>query len=252
MSNARKPLAITVVVPVGEGVTSVERCLAAIRENRPAEVILVDAGAGEQVVEAARDYVDRVIDAGGTGADVCQLGAREARKPWVAFVTPDVVLEPDALHELTCLSLAERLRAADTALVVGRALALSPGLTVRVSADDGVHVGVQLARPRRPIGARLGRIVREQGAMFAALLVLGVGAGLVLAARAVGAAYDGSSGATALVVAGIALLVTLEVARSVDHPRIRAAVATFAWPVTSLAVLAVALAATRLASVIGI
>ena len=60
MSNARKPLAITVVVPVGEGVTSVERCLAAIRENRPAEVILVDAGAGEQVVEATRSYAQAV------------------------------------------------------------------------------------------------------------------------------------------------------------------------------------------------
>jgi hypothetical protein len=251
MSKQRNPLAITVVVPVSDGVTSIERCLAAIRENGPGEVILINDGASEHIVEVARDHVDRVIDAD-TGADLCQIGARDARNPWVAFVTADVVLEPDALYQLTCLSLAERLRAADTALLVGRAFVLDRGLSVQLSAEQGFNLGVQLARSDESIGARLGRLVREQGAVFAGLLALGVGAGFVLAVRAVGAAYQGTAGATALVAAGIALIVTLEVARSADHPRIRAAVATFATPVTSLAVLALALAATRLASVIGI
>ena len=95
-------------------------------------------------------------------------------------------------------------------------------------------------------GRRRGRWLRALALAAASVL------GAIGVAAAASAAYDGKAAATALVVAGIVMVVMLEIARGIDRPRTRAALARFAVPITSFAVLALALSAVRLASVIGI
>lgn len=287
---ARRLLPITVVVSVAAADGSIERCLTAIRENGPAEVLVVDAGASARTLEVASHYTDHVIDATGPGADAYEAGARAASQPWIAFVEPEVVLAPDALHRPSTLNLGDCRDAGDTALLVERERFLDQdprtrlpmrldgnldhgedgyGLWLGASiTEDAVYSkhwaghgqftvavepdqivirraaplteGEAIALRRRPT-----RWLRALAVAASALAALGV-------AAAASAAYDGKAAATALVVAGIAMVVMLEVARGIDRPRIRAGVARFAVPVTSFALVALALSAVRLASVIGI
>ena len=288
---ARRLLPMTVVVPVGATAGSIERCLAAICENHPAEVLLVDAGASARTLEVASHYADHVIDATGPGVDAYQAGARAASQPWVAFVEPDVVLAPDALHRPGKLNLGDCRDAGDTALLVERERFLNQdsgtrlpqrldgrldhgedgyGLWLGTSiTEDAVYSKHWASHRQFTVSVEPDQIVIRRAAPLAAgealargrrrgrwLRALALAAASVLGAigvaAAASAAYDGKAAATALVVAGIVMVVMLEIARGIDRPRTRAALARFAVPITSFAVLALALSAVRLASVIGI
>jgi glycosyltransferase involved in cell wall biosynthesis len=94
-------LRISVVVPARNVEAWIESCLRAIRDNGPAEVILVDGGSTDRTVELARPWVDKVIDDGGAGVAAARmLGVASASQPWIALVDADVVLPPNALREL--------------------------------------------------------------------------------------------------------------------------------------------------------
>ncbi len=92
---------ISAVVPARNAEHWIESCLAAIRANAPAEIILVDGGSTDRTVELARPWVDKVIDDGGTGVAAARMmGVASASQPWVALVDADVVLPPNALRDL--------------------------------------------------------------------------------------------------------------------------------------------------------
>lgn len=100
-TSAAGPLRISAVVPARNAEAWIESCLRAIRANRPAEVILVDGGSTDRTVELARPWVDKVIDDGGAGVAAARMmGVVSASQPWIALVDADVVLPPNALHEL--------------------------------------------------------------------------------------------------------------------------------------------------------
>jgi GT2 family glycosyltransferase len=94
-------LRITAVVPARNAEAWIESCLRAIRDNGPAEVILVDGGSTDRTVELARPWVDKVIDDRGAGVAAARmLGVVSASQPWIALVDADVVLPPNALRDL--------------------------------------------------------------------------------------------------------------------------------------------------------
>ncbi len=101
---ARTPtgtLKISAVVPTRNAEDWIESCLRAIRENDPAEIILVDGGSTDRTVELAQPWVDKVIDDGGAGVAAARMmGVASASQPWVALVDADVVLPPTALRDL--------------------------------------------------------------------------------------------------------------------------------------------------------
>jgi glycosyltransferase involved in cell wall biosynthesis len=101
---ARTPtgtLHISAVVPTRNAEDWIESCLRAIRENDPAEIILVDGGSTDRTVELARPWVDKVIDDGGSGVAAARMmGVASASQPWIALVDADVVLPPTALRDL--------------------------------------------------------------------------------------------------------------------------------------------------------
>lgn len=94
-------LRITAVVPARNAEAWIESCLRAIRDNGPAEVILVDGGSTDRTVELARPWVDKVIDDRGAGVAAARMmGVVSASQPWIALVDADVVLPPNALRDL--------------------------------------------------------------------------------------------------------------------------------------------------------
>ncbi|MBV8935636.1 MAG: glycosyltransferase [Alphaproteobacteria bacterium] len=100
-TSAAGTLRISAVVPARNAEGWIESCLRAIRENDPAEVILVDGGSTDRTVELAQPLVDKVIDDGGAGVAAARmLGVASASQPWIALVDADVVLPPNALRDL--------------------------------------------------------------------------------------------------------------------------------------------------------
>jgi glycosyltransferase involved in cell wall biosynthesis len=100
-ATATGTLRISAVVPARNAEAWIESCLRAIRENEPAEIILVDGGSTDRTVELARPWVDKVIDDGGAGVAAARMmGVASATQPWIAMVDADVVLPPSALRDL--------------------------------------------------------------------------------------------------------------------------------------------------------
>jgi glycosyltransferase involved in cell wall biosynthesis len=100
-SSAAGTLRISAVVPARNAEEWIESCLRAIRENHPAEVILVDGGSTDRTIELAQPLVDKVIDDGGAGVAAARMmGVASASQPWIALVDADVVLPPNALRDL--------------------------------------------------------------------------------------------------------------------------------------------------------
>lgn len=99
--TATGTLQISAVVPARNAEDWIESCLRAIRENDPAEIILVDGGSTDRTVELAQPWVDKVIDDGGAGVAAARMmGVASASQPWIALVDADVVLPPTALRDL--------------------------------------------------------------------------------------------------------------------------------------------------------
>ena len=101
MTPEEPKLPITVVVPARNAGQWIERCLTAIRENRPSELIVVDGRSKDDTVEIAKRFADSVLsDEGGGVALARQMGAEAAHQPYVAFIDVDVELGPNSLAEL--------------------------------------------------------------------------------------------------------------------------------------------------------
>lgn len=99
--GGQQPLPITVVVPTRNASRYVERCMRAIRWNRPAELIVVDGNSGDDTVALAEPYADRIVQDGGRGvAAARQLGASLATEPLVAFIDSDVSLLDGSLERM--------------------------------------------------------------------------------------------------------------------------------------------------------
>ena len=101
MSPQDPPLPVSVVVPARNAAAFIESCLNTVRENRPAETIVVDGRSTDATIQIARKYTDRVLSDEGAGvAYARQLGAEAASQPYVAFIDVDVELTNTALAGL--------------------------------------------------------------------------------------------------------------------------------------------------------
>jgi glycosyltransferase involved in cell wall biosynthesis len=108
MPQGSPDLQISLVVPVRNEEESLARLVSSIRAQtrRPEEVLLVDGGSNDRTVELARELAAgderfRVVEAGeaspGRGRNV---GASEARYPWLAFTDAGIGLDPEWLERL--------------------------------------------------------------------------------------------------------------------------------------------------------
>jgi glycosyltransferase involved in cell wall biosynthesis len=112
MSTEDPRLPVTVVVPARNAAHWIEQCLASVRDNRPAELIVVDGRSTDDTVGIARRFADTVLsDDGGGVALARQMGAEAARQPYVAFIDVDIQLGEDSLAELLSELTERRLEA---------------------------------------------------------------------------------------------------------------------------------------------
>jgi len=101
--GGRAPLSVSVVVPVLDGRRYLERslpALLALRDPRPAEVIVVDDGSSDGSERLARELGARTLGSGGRAlgpARARNVGIEAARGEVVLFVDADVVVHTDVL-----------------------------------------------------------------------------------------------------------------------------------------------------------
>jgi len=100
-TTRKRPLPVSVIIPTRNAAHWIVACVAAIRESRPGQVILVDGHSDDGTVLLAEPLVDRVIRDDGRGPGPARnLGVEAAHYAWVAFIDADVVLPPDGLKRL--------------------------------------------------------------------------------------------------------------------------------------------------------
>ena len=99
-SNARR-LPVSAIVAARNRVGVIGRCLAAIEEARPYEIIVVDGQSSDGTARVAERFGARVIPDNGAGLAVARnLGAQAAVSDWIIYVDSDAVLEPDTIRDL--------------------------------------------------------------------------------------------------------------------------------------------------------
>jgi glycosyltransferase involved in cell wall biosynthesis len=91
-------LPVSVITIARNSEDTIRDCLESVRNNHPAEIIIVDGNSTDKTVEIARDYTDRIYSDEGKGlAYARQLGAEMATQEYVAYVDSDVTLTDSAL-----------------------------------------------------------------------------------------------------------------------------------------------------------
>ena len=151
--------------------TCVERLLASVKVD--VEVIVVDNGSTDGSVEAAAAMSDdvRVVDAGGNRGfgGGCNRGAATSTRDLLAFVNPDVVVEPDALFRL-----AEAATASDDVGIVSASVRLLREPELVNSAGGSIHfLGLGWAEGyREPASSSLASTGRDVLAASGACMVM--------------------------------------------------------------------------------
>lgn len=91
-------LPVSAVVCNRDRASSLERCLASLQRNLPAEIIVVDGLSRDQSVEVAKSYGAAVISDGGRGlGHARRVGVLAATQPYVFFIDTDVHLPGDGV-----------------------------------------------------------------------------------------------------------------------------------------------------------
>ena len=91
-------LPVTVIIITRDAESTLDDCLSAVQENRPAEIIVVDGNSTDFTVEIARKYTQKVYPDGGSGkSGARQIGAEQATQEYIAYVDADVFLTEGAL-----------------------------------------------------------------------------------------------------------------------------------------------------------
>src|SRR5690349_757764 len=98
------PLEVSVVIPVYNGASDLDRCLTELNASldRPSECIVVDDGSTDNSVQVARKYGATVLSTGGRfgPAKARNIGAKAATGSILLFLDADVVVKPDSVSKI--------------------------------------------------------------------------------------------------------------------------------------------------------
>lgn len=98
---AAAPVPVTIVICARNRGSMIGRCLDAVLNARPAEVIVVDGNSTDETAAVARAKGVTVVSDNGAGlAAARQLGARLAQYDYVIFVDSDVVVGPETFRQM--------------------------------------------------------------------------------------------------------------------------------------------------------
>lgn len=98
---AAAPLPVSVIVPARNAAAWLPGCLASVRAQDPAELIVVDGESSDETVAIAESFGARIFSDGGRGVPAARmLGARHASQGTLALVDADVVIPQGALAVL--------------------------------------------------------------------------------------------------------------------------------------------------------
>jgi glycosyltransferase involved in cell wall biosynthesis len=94
-------LPISVIVITKNSESDINKCLLSIKNNNPAEIILVDGNSTDGTVNIAQIYTDKIYSDNDRGESYArQLGAELASQEYIVYVDSDAVLTEGALSSL--------------------------------------------------------------------------------------------------------------------------------------------------------
>ena len=94
-------LPISVIVITKNSEQDINKCLLSIKNNNPAEIILVDGNSTDKTIEIAHNYTDKIYFDNGRGESFArQLGAEKANQKYISYVDSDAVLTEGALSSM--------------------------------------------------------------------------------------------------------------------------------------------------------
>jgi glycosyltransferase involved in cell wall biosynthesis len=94
-------LPISVIIPTKNAENCINECLASIRQNNPAEIIVVDGNSKDRTLEIARNYTEKIFSDGGKGTSAAhQLGAERSTQEYIVYVDADVIVPPGTLNTM--------------------------------------------------------------------------------------------------------------------------------------------------------
>ena len=94
---------ISVIIPVRNEASKIERCLESVfsQSCKPYEVIVVDGHSNDGTIERARRFPVRILyEDYGTRGGACQVGIEHAKSEYVAFTDADCIPDRDWLASL--------------------------------------------------------------------------------------------------------------------------------------------------------
>jgi glycosyltransferase involved in cell wall biosynthesis len=99
--NSTSNEAVSVVIPTKNSARTIARCIKCVLQEKPGEIIAVDALSTDGTVEILKKYGVTVLnDKSGSLAHQRRLGVENARGPLVMFVDSDVELGKDCISQL--------------------------------------------------------------------------------------------------------------------------------------------------------
>ena len=147
-------LPISVVVATKNSEKTIEQCLESVKNNNPAEIIIVDGLSTDGTLEIVRKYTSLIFSDEGRDFNYAQqLGAEKAANKYIAFVDSDIVIP-----EGTLVKLLEELQAQNCATMAATVLPISSA-TYWERATDWNN---RLLRKRRGVGGLQATIVLKE------------------------------------------------------------------------------------------